>query len=169
MRWYLLPLFLLVCLATIGCLKTASYGTYTNNRYGFTLDPPQEWSIKENYSETEAVRFTPEQTNVTFSISPPIHLDQGLALSIFADQREETMPQQYTNYTTLYRDWRTIDGLNAYESISSYRENETMMKSLQVAVQKSQTVFLLTFTVPQPQYDKTLSLVNQSIDSFQII
>ena len=159
-------LVVLLLVGLSGCTQTVPYRTYTNAQYGIALNPPEGWGIHENESGM-VVSFSPlGRANVSLDISSPVMLDEGLALSTFADQVEELFPQVVQNFSVVYRDWRKIDGLNAYEIIYSYRENGSSMKALQVAVKKSKTVFLLTFTVPVDLYETYIEQVNQSIGTF---
>lgn len=152
-----------------GCTQTVPSRTYTNSQYGVALNPPEEWGIHENISGV-VVSFSPlGRFNVSLNISSPVTLDEGLALSTFADRLEESFTLVQQNFTLVYRDWRKIDGLNAYEIIYSYRENGSSMEALQVAVKKGKTVFLITFATPVDLYPMYIEQVNQSIDSFQII
>jgi hypothetical protein len=103
----LLVVFVLVA----GCAEQVSKQSYTNTRYGFSLNPPMGWQGVENESSDVAVRFSPTNySNVSLLITPPFSLSEGRALSTFADEVEENLSESGMNYTIVYREWRAMDG-----------------------------------------------------------
>lgn len=162
-------IFLLI-LSLSGCTQIDIDREYINTEYGFALNPPEGWNVTENVTEAVGAYFSPPLRNdVCLNISKPYRLDIGLALSVFADDIEEQYPEIVDNFTVVYRDWRDIEGLTAYEIVYTYDEDYTSIKAIQVAVVKSRTVFLISFTATNESYDEFISPVNQSIDSFKIV
>jgi len=94
-------------------------------------------------------------------------LSEGLALSTFADQVEENLSESEMNDTVVYREWRSIPGAKAYEIAYSYEQGETVQRVKQVAVLKTRTVFLITFTAPSDLYIQYITGVDLCIDSFR--
>lgn len=161
--------FLLI-LSLSGCTQIEIDREYINTEYGFALDPPEGWKVAENVTEEVITRFSPPlRDDVYLNISKPYRLDIGLALSVFADDIEEQYPEIVDNLTVEYRDWRDIEGLTAYEIVYKYDEDDTSIKAIQVAVVKSRTVFMISYTATNESYDEFLFPVNQSIDSFKIV
>jgi len=158
----------LVCALLIcGCTGQNMHRSYTNATYGFSLDPPVGWQSVENGSVDEAVRFTPaNQSNVSLVFAVPFSLSEGRALSNFADEVEENLSASGMNYTITYRDWRTMDGAKAYEIVYSYEQGSTIIRVKQVAVLKTRTVYLVTFTAPYDLYIQYINAVDRCIDSF---
>jgi hypothetical protein len=135
---------------------------------GFSLDPPAGWHRVENESSGIAVRFIPfNYSNVSLRISPPFSLSEGRALSTFADEIEENLSESGMNYTIVYRDWRAMEGAQAYEIVYSYKQDGTTQQIKQVAVLKTRLVFLITFTAPSDLYIQYVTGVDQCIDSFR--
>ncbi|MCJ7696794.1 MAG: DUF1795 domain-containing protein, partial [Thermoplasmata archaeon] len=126
------------------------------------------WHGVENESSDVAVRFSPfNYSNVSLRITPPFSLSEGRALSTFADEVEENLSESGMNYTIVYREWRAMDGANAYEIVYSYEESGTVQRVKQVAVQITRTVFLITFTAPSNLYLQHITGVDLCIDSFR--
>jgi hypothetical protein len=160
----LLVIFVLIT----GCTEQVSKRSYTNTVYGFSLNPPVGWHGVENESSNLAVRFNPiNYSNVSLLITPPFSLSEGRALSTFADEVEENLSESGMNYTIVYRDWREIEGAQAYEIAYSYEQSETVQRVKQVAVLKTRTVFLITFTAPSDLYIQYITGVDRCIDSFR--
>jgi len=160
----------ILILGMCGCTEITIDREYINYEYGFALNPPEGWVVAENETDESVVRFySPQRNDVYINISKPYRLDIGLALSTFADDIEQVYHEIMDNFTVAHRDWRDIEGLNAYEIVYSYDEDDLSMKAKQVAVTKTRTVFLIAFIATNESYDEYISFVNQSIDSFRII
>ena len=165
---FVLGVLLVVFILIAGCIEQVSKRSYTNTVYGFSLNPPVGWHSVENESSDVAVRFTPfNYSNVSLRITPPFSLSEGRALSTFADEAEENLSESGMNYTIVYREWRAMDGANAYEIVYSYEQSGTVQRVKQVAVQITRTVFLITFTAPSNLYLQYITGVDLCIDSFR--
>ena len=165
---FILGVLLVVFVLVAGCAQQVSKRSYTNTVYGFSLNPPVGWHSVENESSAVAVRFSPSNySNVSLRITPPFSLSEGLALSAFADQVEENLSESGMNYTIAYREWRAMDGAQAYEIVYSYEQSGTVQRVKQVAVLKTRTVFLITFTAPSNLYLQYITGVDLCIDSFR--
>jgi len=165
---FVLGVLLIVFVLIAGCTEQVSKRSYTNTVYGFSLNPPVGWLGVENESSDVAVRFTPSNySNVSLRITPPFSLSEGRALSTFADEVEENLSESGMNYTIVYREWRAMDGAQAYEIVYSYEQDGNAQRINQVAVLKTYTVFLITFTAPIDLYNQYITDIDQCIDSFR--
>lgn len=150
-----------------GCTQQTDTRTYTNDEYGFSLDPPTGWLQIEDQPQTIVVGFTPvNSSDVSLRVDAPFILSEGRALSTFADQVEENLSENAVNYTILSRDWRSLPSLQAYEITYVYDLEGAMMYVKQVAVLRTRSVFLITFTAPYAISGSYLTAVDQSIESF---
>jgi hypothetical protein len=161
----LLFVFSLVLLE--GCTEQLTNRSYTNTMYSFSFDPPAGWQQTQSKSPDVAVCFIPEDSsNVLLTIGVPFPLGEGRALSTFADQVEQNLSESGLNFTVLFRDWRSIPNLQAYEIIYTYEQDGAREYVKQVAVLRTRTVFLITFTAPDTVVLQYLTAVDQSIDTF---
>ncbi len=144
----ILGLNILCILLLAGCTQQQTVSrSYTNSMYGFSFDPPSGWQQMENEDQNIVVQFTPgNATNVSLIVAVPFTLSEGLALSIFADQTEENLIESGVEYSIVHRDWRSISQLQAYELAYSYEQDGITKYVKQVAVLRTRTVFLITFT-----------------------
>jgi hypothetical protein len=141
--------------------------TYTNSFYDFSLNPPSSWGQIVNDDSSVAVQFSPENTtNVSLYIAVPFTLSEGRSLSTFADQTEENLLESGAEFTILHRDWGEISQLPTYELAYSYLQNGMTEYVKQVTILRTRTVFLITFTAPEPLANQYLTEVNQSIGTF---
>jgi hypothetical protein len=165
---FVLGALLISFVLVAGCAEQVSKRAYTNTAYGFSLNPPGEWYRVENESSDVAVRFTPSNySNVSLRIAQPFSLSEGRALSTFADEVEENLSESEMNYTIVSREWRAMEGAQAYEIVYTYEQGGTALQIKQVAVLKSRTVYLITFSAPSDRYIQYIASVDQCIDSFR--
>ena len=164
-----LTFFLGILLLFCGCFETQLTTQYINETYGIGIDPPEDW-IQQEYAHPQVITGWGADINSTVSlvISSSFRLDEGLALSVFADDIEETYPNQYSNYSTLYRDWLTVGGLTAYEIVYSYSLNDSDIKERQVMVKHTRDVYILTYKATFSEYDIYESVVDTSISTFSV-
>jgi hypothetical protein len=165
----ILGLNLLCILLLAGCTQhtTPAPRAYTNDFYGFSFDPPGEWKQIDTDDNAIAVRFSPENiSEVSLIVALPFTLSEGRALSTFADQTEENLLESGVEYSIVYRDWQTISQLQAYEIAYTYEQNDGTEYVKQVAVLKTRTVYLITFTAPELLATQYLTEVDQSIGTF---
>ena len=156
---------LLLC----GCLETQLTTSYVNEKYGIGINPPEGWILQDNTSGKWIVTWFPsDNSSTSFSIAPPYRLDEGLALSVFADDIEENYPESYVNYSMLNRDWLTIGGLTAHEIVYSYARNGSFFRERQVAVKHIRDVYIIKYGSPLGEYDEFFTFVNKSTATFQV-
>jgi len=158
-----------ICIAVFiaGCTQQIPTRVYRNSQYDFSLNPPESWKEIEQKSTDVAVLFSPvNSSNVTFVIGKPFSLSEGLSISTFADLVEENLSGSRMNYSILRRDWRIIPGVQAYEIAYSFWCDSMNWTVKQVAVLRTRTVFLMTFTAPSKLYADYLASVDQCINTF---
>jgi hypothetical protein len=160
-----------ICLVSIfciaGCIQETGSRSYVNSEYGFSFNPPPGWVEIETDVPPIAVWFSPEKpSNVSLIVDAPFSLSEGRALSTFADQVEEELAEQGMNYSLVFRDWRSISDAQAYEIVYLVEQEGTLEYVKQVAVLKTRTVFLITFSAPYTVSESYLPVVDQSIESF---
>ena len=166
-RLFLLSTMLIVLFC--GCVENQLTTVYINEEYGIGIDPPTNW-IEMNFSSDIWIAGWVQSPNssASLTISPPYRLDEGLALSVFADDIEENYPNQYLNFSTITRDWLTVKGLTSYEIVYTYILNNSTIKERQVMVKHTRDVYVLKYHSISSEYDTYFSSVDQSILSFQV-
>ena len=160
--------FGLLCISLLtGCTQSPEPRSYTDSKYAFSLDPPAGWQQRENEDPTVAVEFAPaHSSDVSLRIAAPFPLSEGRALSTFADEVEQELSESGGNYTILYRDWRSLPELQAYEIAYSFEQEGKALYVKQIALLRTRTVFLVTFTAPTLSAAQYLPGVDQSIETF---
>ena len=168
-RFYCLLGCEFICLFVLsGCLQETADRSYTNDVYGFSLNVPVGWQEIDTSLPDIAVVFSPQNSsNVSLKIGIPFTIGEGRALSTYADQVEENLSESGVNYTILFRDWRSLSQLQAYEIAYWYDVDGTQRYVKQVAILRTRTVFLITFAAPLSASGQYVDEVDESIDSFR--
>lgn len=162
----LVGIMLLTVVLISGCTQQTAPRSYINDAYGFSFNPPVEWFQVENELPTVAVWFSPQNfSNVSLTIGIPFSLGEGRALNTFADEIEQNLSESAVNHTVLSRDWVPL-AKQAYEIVYLYEQDGVMWYVKQVAVQRTRTVFLITFQAPSSLAGSFLPMVDESIRSF---
>ena len=162
-------LSIFVMLLICGCLERQLTSSYINEEYGIGINPPEGWVLQNNTLEKWVAIWTPsDNSSTSLSIAPPYRLDEGLALSVFADDIEENYPESFTNFSTLDRDWLTIGGLTAYEIVYSYAHNGFLFMERQVGVKHTRDVYIIKYSAPLEKYYDFFTFVNESMVTFQV-
>lgn len=170
-----------------GCLKrdtTDDFG-YLNKSSGFGLNPPKNWTALEMDPTTNiAVQFIgplqSDNTHVILRISTPLMLPSEVNLTTYADQMITQMEEQLSvdprvNFTLISRNERTVNGLSAYEMVSTTFFNDTTsgiytkQERKIVLIEKNRKTFILTYLTSPDYYDMYLSVFEESLKSFTII
>lgn len=160
---------LIILSVLCGCFETQLTTNYINEEYGIGIDPPSNWIQQEYTNNSWIVQWQPHTNSTTvLLISKPFRLDEGLSLSVFADDIEESYPNNFTNFSTQKREWLTIRGLTAYEIEYTYSENNSVVKEFQIAVKHTRDFYILKFTSQISEYNTFFSDVNDSISTFQV-
>ena len=165
----LITIHVILLIVFCGCLETQLTTTYINEEFGIGIDPPENWLHQEYNNSSWIAGWQPAINSSTFfRISQPNRLDEGLALSVFADDIEETYPEKYDNFSTQNRDWLTIGGLSSYEIDYIYSINNSEIREYQIAVKHTRDFYIIKFSSPSTDYDDYFLTFNQSIMTFQV-
>ena len=165
----IITIYVTLLIVFCGCLETQLTTNYINEEFGIGIDPPENWIPQEYNNSRWIVGWQPLNNSSTFFvISKHNRLDEGLALSVFADDIEETFSEKYDNFSIQNRDWLTIGGLTAYEIEYIYTLNGSVIKEYQIAVKHTRDYYILKYCSTVSDYDLYFSIFNQSKKTFQL-
>ena len=160
-------ILVLICLC--GCMQTQLTTEYVNDQLGVGLDPPENWVALNLTTAPWVMSWYPSlEGNVSLMMSSPYRLDEGLALSVFADDIEETFSEKYMNFSVVSRDWLTVDGMTAYQIEYQYVDNMTSILEKQVAIKRNRDVYIMRYSASETEYNVFIDEVNESIQSFRV-
>lgn len=146
---------------------------YVNREYGFGINPPEGWTINESSSIAGTiVKFeTPINGDdyALFVIGTPTYLFTGETLSELIDLMIENYNISFTNFSLISKNSRTINGMDAYEFVYVFDRTLTVKQKEIVIEENPENVHLLIYNASPDSYDKYISMIDQSVDSFTTI
>jgi hypothetical protein len=161
----------LVMIALSGCTQEDNKNnlSYVNQEFGFGLNPPLGWTQTENTQDL-AKFICPDQNDypVNLGIKTPIE-SNGTLNNVVEQLIEYYSNVSFKNFLLLSSEPRTINGLNAYEMVYSEGQEPYMLQHKQVLFEKNNKIYSLTYISLVSTYDRYISVVDQSINSFTII
>lgn len=158
-----------------------SHLNYSNIRFGFGFNPPDGWSIAGNYyigmisTGTSIPLFCRENdsySNISIYIGPLSRYHEGNLIEQIEkklEQLNETINQN-ENYTLESHIERTVNGMNAYEFVTTNRYDEYVQKVKEIYVEKDNRIFTISIQGHSDLFDTSISEIENSLNSsFTII
>jgi eukaryotic-like serine/threonine-protein kinase len=155
---------------------TTNFLPYVNSTYGIKLQYPSSWDKQENGTkqgtETDVVTFSPPAINSNASLD--ISIDnisdaRGIALAKYASSGVSDLKQSLKSFKLVGLTTNNVlAGLPAYKSISTYVDQKTIFKDMEIGAIKGDKVYILTYEAGINEYDKYLPITQELINSFQV-
>ncbi len=144
---------------------------YSNEEFGFGLNPPEGWTISEDYVYGVSVLFygPMEDGPPNLEISVPTMLGSGETLQSTAEESIEMYDGIYVNFSLISSNAITINSMNAYEFVYTLEDVFSSKEKMIFVETNSGTFFKIHFVATQTAYDTYVSIVDQSISSFTMI
>ena len=96
---------------------------YSNEEYGFGLNPPAGWTANESgFMGTIVIFYAPnDNDNIKENINiVSTELTSGTTLSSYVDSVQDQVSNYLTNSTLISSNAITVNGMNAYEYVYTY-------------------------------------------------
>jgi hypothetical protein len=162
-----------------GCLCNSSYNlplskqgflTYTNSEYGFKIDYPADWSVRENIMGAVVVFLSPrESTSDNFLENVNIIVqDNSMTLEEYTNISLAQLPQYVSDLEIISSERTTLGGNPAYKVVfTGVYNNSNRLEWMQVWTMKDNKVYLITYTAQPQSFSKYLPQVQHMFDSFE--
>jgi eukaryotic-like serine/threonine-protein kinase len=155
---------------------TTNFLPYVNSTYGIKLQYPSSWDKQENGTkqgtETDVVTFSPPAINSNASLDISIDNisdERGIALAKYASSGVSDLKQSLKSFKLVGLTTNNVlAGLPAYKSISTYVDQKTIFKDMEIGAIKGDKVYILTYEAGINEYDKYLPITQELINSFQV-
>ncbi|MFA5142335.1 MAG: DUF4190 domain-containing protein [Candidatus Woesearchaeota archaeon] len=172
-------------LAYFGVLSPASFqeentivpetsSLYTNEVYGFSIEPPKNWNIQENINVegmTAIVAFTgPIFDNFQTNINIKTEDVAGYNLDQYAKASKLAISQFFAanDYILIDEGNLLINNQNAY--FLEYVANQgKLLKFKQVFFINKDNAYILTYTALQDKFDSSITDFDHSVSTFKFI
>ncbi|MFH1101268.1 MAG: hypothetical protein V1726_04450 [Methanobacteriota archaeon] len=161
-----------------------NYLNYSNTRFGFGMNLPYIWIVDENSMYGSSVGLVPtfslrdqSITNLSLIIGPPSRSSGNLSeevqnklMDIGEKLNDTTHSQYYINYTLDRNGPLNVNGMNAYEFVTSMTTNNITIKTRDLFIEKDERLFDILFYGYEELYNEYLPEINDCINtSFTII
>jgi hypothetical protein len=163
LRRTLFALMFIVVLLTLFSIQT-TFG-YENTEHGFSIDPPEGWSIEE-LTGVIAVQFT---ENVVDGSSVNVAVEETQSsLSQVISSTKLALATAFENYTVVSEGSRVVNGVDGYELVATFKYEGRILKAKQVYFVEEGKKFVITCTAIDLLYENSLVDFETSISSFRI-
>ncbi|MBI2935129.1 MAG: DcrB-related protein [Chloroflexi bacterium] len=136
------------------------------------MNYPSSWEKKEQ-STGAVVAFAPKEgANDMFSAVVSIMVSSaptGLSVPGLAAELSETLKQLIPDFVGVESVATTMSGNQAHRIVYAGKMGEVGLKWMQVFAIKNQKLYVVNYTARAPSFETHLALVQQIIDSFEII
>jgi len=141
---------------------------YVNEEYGFSISPPQGWTVQEESEGEVLVYFLgPIDEGVRININIVVEEAQ-MSLQDYVDFCKEQL--QYTLEASLISEGsRTIKGHEAYEVVFTWIYETYDFQQKQVYLVEKGNGYVITCTALPTNYDNYVSDFDESVETFEFI
>jgi hypothetical protein len=154
---------ILTALAIFVLINTVQ--AYTNNKYGFSIEPPAGWSVVE--PSWAAVAFI-GPTEYGFTVNVNIQVETTSAsLSEYVSLAKSQL-RNLEDFYEISEGPRTINNVNAYEIVYTWTYSGRTIQQKQVYLVKGGKAFVITYTASLDTYSKYLPTFESSLQTFKI-
>jgi hypothetical protein len=145
--------------------KLKSLG-YTKIEFRFGLNPPVGWSVNETTTGAFGVYFTNPNNTASLAIFAPYSLSGGKTLQSYAMNDVESFRTTINDFSLISSISKTINGLNAYETVYTGTIGTSFVKQSQIYIEKDGHMIIAVYSGnPPSSFDLNLPTVDQSINS----
>jgi len=176
-------ILLLACAAISGCMEQTSengdtteeseggFFTYENVQYGVRIKYPDNWTKNENYVANSIVTFFPDPNDTlkgSFSVSV-LELEESMGMEWFKQAHIENLSLLLTDFNITYNASTTFAGFSGYTLIFTFRQGIYTFKQREIWAIENNMLYLLTYSVDQNFYPDYAGVVEQMVDSFEVL
>lgn len=172
-RWLILAAAAAVALMTHSVCASAPFVRYDNRTYGFSVNYPSDWVMREGLMGTAVIFLSPlENKNDAFmeninivvqDLTQPVTLEEYVAVSV------QQLRQIVVDGTILSIRRSQLDGRPCAEIIYTGRQVQFTLKWLCRVVLVQDRAYSLTYTAEMNRFDAWLDTVDQIFDSFKVL
>jgi hypothetical protein len=156
----------MVTLLSITFLIESIYA-YDNVKYGYSISPPDGWTVDEN-SDLTSVTFNPPPAYAGASFSIVVDESGGFTAVQIATAARQMLPLVFNNFTLLGESARMVGELNGYKLEYTVVQGVMELRLAQVIFVKNAYQYILTYGGLSTQYESLVPDFESSVNSLQI-
>ena len=153
-----------------------AFYTYENTEKGISIDYPATWTKYENppHAEGVLVLFTSqseEPTEIGSLMVSVLDLEDYMNMDWFKQAHIENLSIQpaYSDFIIIYEDSAILSYLPAYKIIFTFTQDLYTWRQLEIWTIKDDTLYLLVHQVDQANHNEFTDIIDQMINSFEIL
>ena len=170
-------LILLGCVFISGCTdqnNETGFYTYENAQRGIIIEYPVTWTKYENPPQIPdvLVLFTSqseEPTKIGSLMVSVLDLEDYMDMDWFKDAHIENLSKDFTDLNIIFNDSSTLADLQAYKLIFTFTQDVYTWRQLEIWTIKDNTLYLLVHQADQANHNEFTDIIEQMIDSFEIL
>jgi len=90
-------------------------------------------------------------------------------MDLFKDAHIENLSKDFTDLNIIFNDSSTLADLQAYKLIFTFTQDVYTWRQLEIWTIKDNTLYLLVHQVDQANHNEFTDIIEQMIDSFEIL
>ena len=140
---------------------------YDNPNLGFTLEYPSDWIKEESLSFISPRLSISDEAPESIAVTTEPNLS-NLTLEEYSDSSIDILESQFSNYTLIESSNSTLSGYPAHHIVYTYSLENVDLKNLQIWTIADDMVYVLTYGGTTKEFDNSLPVIQNMIDSFEI-
>ncbi len=165
-------LFLIIFIIILtGCVQEKYMLTYENSAY--RIKYPKEWS-KQEFMDTGVI-FTSPKENTSDNFRENLHIivqdlsSNPVTLDEYTNESIEKILESVPNVNILKSEKTIVSSNPAYMVIYTGNQEDYHLKWMQIWTLKENKAFIITYTAEEESYDNFLNIIEEMINSFEVI
>jgi len=146
---------------------TSELLAYDNPNLGFTLEYPSDWLKEESLSFISPRLSVSDEAPESISVTTEPKLS-NLTLEEYSDSSITMLESQFPNFTLIESSNSTLSGYPASQIVYTYTFEDVDLKNLQIWTIADDMVYVLTYGGTTKEFDNSLPVIQDMIDSFEI-
>ena len=168
---------MLGCVFISGCTdqnnekNEPDFYTYENIEKGISIDYPATWNKYENPISDVLVLFSSpsEEPTKTGSLMISVLTNDSMTMDWFKQAHIENLSTLIPDFNIVYEDSAILSDLPAYKIIFTFTQDLYTWRQLEIWTIKDSTLYLLVYQVDQANHNEFTDIIDQMINSFEIL
>lgn len=136
---------------------------------GFSIQPPEGWTVDDSGSQGAAVIFTADPVD-GFQSNINVRRDEvpGQTLDEVVEQSRTDLAEAFPGYEIFVDESTTVSGLPAHSFEATLTSDDVEYHNLQIFVLVDEAVFTVTATATEDQWATDDATFRASMDTFEV-
>ena len=154
-------------LMLIAVASLAPASGYLNSEYGFSIDPPEGWSLNEDFYVL-ALFMAPDESGFPPRLSINVFDRTRTELGSIALQIKSGYISMFNDFLVLEEGDETVQGLPVYRMVCTWKQGIYNIKMTEIIIQKIGRFYDLAYIAREEDYNANLPLFNNSLATLSI-